>query len=548
MENIKRCVMPLIFFVIVLMIFFNINYIKGNTDDMKDSNLVIYGDNIKTNYEPFVENEGLYISVDTISKTIDKNIFYDSVSTKVIVTTKTEVLKFKIDENKVSKNMEYSEINTPARLVNGQPYININLLKSEYNIKTEYNKETNTIIIDKLSTSDISVKYNMVNVYNEVSTKSNVLDIINKDDKITVYEDSLDNKRWYKIKTDQGIVGYISRNNVDLLENVSNTIVDDSDKNDSNSNSKIVMFWQYGSNLDVLGNSKIDAVNVVSPTWYELKNSDGEISSKFSSSYYSKAKSYGYKIWPLINNGINSASYSASDTSDLLNSEENRENFIKNIRNIAVENKLDGVNIDFESMKDEDRDLYTQLIREMVPILKEKGIKVSVDFYFVRYIDRQRIGEIADYAVLMGYDLKGAWSTETGAIAAVPDIEKQIDSLINDSKITSDKIILGIPFYTRLWTEKVGNAKPSSKIYSMQDCQDFISDNKIATVWDEDAGQNYAELKQGELTYKLWLEDKDSIKKRVESVNKYDLAGIAAWKKGLETDNVWQVISDNINK
>lgn len=541
MKEFKRCIMPLIFTIVVLVIFFNINYIKANIN-VNEAGLVIYGDNIKTNYDPFVQDGGLYVSVDTISKTIDENIYYDNVATKVIITTKDKVVKFKIDENKVSRNFEYSDIDTPAKLVNGQPYIDINLVKEEYNIKTEYNEKTNTIVIDKLSTSDIPVNYNLVNVYSDISTKSNVLDILNIDDKVTVYTDSLEHKSWYKIKTDKGIVGYISKNSVTIQAEEKENVETESKENKD----KIVMFWQYGSNLDVLGKNKIEGVNVVSPTWYELKNSSGDISSKYSSSYYLKAKEYGYKIWPIITNGIDSASYSANDTSALLKSEYNRENFIKNIREIAKKDKIDGINIDFESMKDDDRELYTQFIRELTPILRNEGITVSVDFYFVKYIDRQRIGDVADYVILMGYDQKGAWSSEAGSISSVKIVEEQLNSLINDSKIESNKIILGVPFYTRLWTIKNVSEKPTTKIYSMQDCQDFITDNNITPVWDEDAGQNYAEVKKGDLTYKLWLEDKESMKKRVELINKYNLGGISAWRKGLETEDIWQIITSNI--
>ena len=541
MKEFKRCIMPLIFTIVVLVIFFNINYIKANID-VNEAGLVIYGDNIKTNYDPFVKDGGLYVSVDTISKTIDENIYYDNIATKVIITTKDKVVKFKIDENKVSRNFEYSDIDTPAKLVNGQPYIDINLVKEEYNIKTEYNEKTNTIVIDKLSTSDIPVNYNLVNVYSNISTKSDVLDILNKNDKVTVYTDSLEHKSWYKIKTDKGIVGYISKNSVTIQAEEKENVETESKENKD----KIVMFWQYGSNLDVLGKNKIEGVNVVSPTWYELKNSSGDISSKYSSSYYSKAKEYGYKIWPIITNGIDSASYSANDTSALLKSEYNRENFIKNIREIAKKDKIDGINIDFESMKDDDRELYTQFIRELTPILRNEGITVSVDFYFVKYIDRQRIGDVADYVILMGYDQKGAWSSEAGSISSVKIVEEQLNSLINDSKIESNKIILGVPFYTRLWNIKNVSEKPTTKIYSMQDCQDFITDNNITPVWDEDAGQNYAEVKKGDLTYKLWIEDKDSMKKRVELINKYNLAGVSAWRKGLETEDIWQTITSNI--
>ena len=197
-------------------------------------------------------------------------------------------------------------------------------------------------------------------------------------------------------------------------------------------------------------------------------------------------------------------------------------------------------------MKDEDRDLFTQFIREMAPILRQNNIKLSVDMYFVRYIDRKNIGEVADYVVLMGYDQRGAWSNDAGTIAGISWVEENLNSLINDSNIPSNKIILGIPFYTRLWQITAGEAEISSRIYTMEDCIDFIQRYNLTTTWDEEAGQNYAEYTSGDITYKLWLEDSESVKKRVELVNKYNLAGITGWRKGFETEDVWKIIKENI--
>ena len=215
---------------------------------------------------------------------------------------------------------------------------------------------------------------------------------------------------------------------------------------------------------------------------------------------------------------------------------------------IAKENNLDGINIDFESMKEEDKLVYTQFIRELAPIFRNEGIKVSVDMYFVNYIDRKGIGAASDYVILMGYDQRGGWSSESGSISEISWVEKNIESLINSSNIPAEKIILGVPFYTRLWTEKAGSNKPTTKVYDMNDCQDFLKTNKLTASLDEKSGQNYAEYTKGSVTYKLWLEDVDSMKKRVEIVNKYNLHGISGWQKGLETDNVWKAINDTIKK
>lgn len=546
--ELKRILLIVIITLLVVVIFISIdNPIASISQEA--SNLVIFGDNIEPQNKPFVENNGIYISTDTIGKLIDENIFYDKVATKVIVTTDTEVIKMKIDENKMSKNMEYVDIPNAAKTVNGQPYVDINLLKDIYNIKVEYNNDTNTISIDKKDTSDLKVKYNKVNVYEDLSTKSSVLTSLSTNNTVTVYTDSLKHNRWYKVKTDSGIIGYISKNNVDVVESVDNEEQQNENNEISNQNTeKLMMFWQYGSDLDVLGSEKIEGVNVVSPTWYELRNSNGDISSKFSQEYYNRAKSYGYEIWPIITNGIDSVSYTAGDTSAMLNSEYNREQFIKNLLEICKQDKLDGINIDFEAMKTEDRDMYTQFIRELSAILRANDIKVSVDMYFVAYIDRSEMGKAADYVVLMGYDQRGAWSNEAGSIAEVSWVEGNIESLINDSNIPAEKIILGIPFYTRLWTTKAGESELTTKVYTMKNCQEFLEEYGLTTVYDENAGQNYAEYTEGSLTYKLWIEDKDSVKRRVETVKKYNLAGITTWRKGFETDDIWQVIYENLKQ
>ena len=546
--ELKRILLIVIVTLLVVVIFISIdNPIASISQEA--SNLVIFGDNIEPQNKPFVENNGIYISTNTIDKLIDEYIFYDKVATKVIVTTDTEVIKMKIDENKMSKNMEYVDIPNAAKTVNGQPYVDINLLKDIYNIKVEYNNDTNTISIDKKDTSDLKVKYNKVNVYEDLSTKSSVLTSLSTNNTVTVYTDSLKHNRWYKVKTDSGIIGYISKNNVDVVESVDNEEQQNENNEISNQNTeKLMMFWQYGSDLDVLGSEKIEGVNVVSPTWYELRNSNGDISSKFSQEYYNRAKSYGYEIWPIITNGIDSVSYTAGDTSAMLNSEYNREQFIKNLLEICKQDKLDGINIDFEAMKTEDRDMYTQFIRELSAILRANDIKVSVDMYFVAYIDRSEMGKAADYVVLMGYDQRGAWSNEAGSIAEVSWVEGNIESLINDSNIPAEKIILGIPFYTRLWTTKAGESELTTKVYTMKNCQEFLEEYGLTTVYDENAGQNYAEYTEGSLTYKLWIEDKDSVKRRVETVKKYNLAGITTWRKGFETDDIWQVIYENLKQ
>ena len=539
--EIKRYIV--VFLLLAISIFLVIYCTK--VENVKSSiveNLVIYGDNIETNYSPFMEGNVPYVAVDTIKKVIDENIYYDKVSTKVIVTTYTDVIKMKIGENKISRNLEISDVENPAKTKDEMQYIPLSLFTDVYDITITYNEETSTLSIDKKDENDLKIKYNQVNVYEDIDTSSNVLEVLYKDSTVKVYEESLTHSRWYKVRTEKGIVGFISKNAVDV-EN--NTEPEKVQEKASMYDEKVVMFWQYGSSLDTLGN-KIDGVNVVSPTWFELKNVDGDINSEFSKAYYEKAKSYGYELWPIVTNGIDNADYSAAETSKFLNSEKARENFIKSLLKIAQDNKLDGINIDFEAMKTEDKSLFTQFIRELCPIFRSNGIKVSVDMYFVAYMERSKLGEAADYVILMGYDQRGNWSQEAGSISEINWVDGNINSLIKDSNIEPHKIILGVPFYTRLWIENKATNNLTTKVYSMKNCDEFLQTNSLQAKEDEKSGQNYVEYTKGNTTYKLWIEDELSMKKRVDIVNKYGLSGISGWQKGLETENIWETIVENI--
>lgn len=545
-EILGRIICAMLFLIVVVGIFIYSNNIYSNKRNISENlDLVIYGENIDSGNKAFLdENNGIYIPFNTIYKVIDENIYYDKVSTKVIVTKQDKVIKMKLNDSTMYVNSEPKPIDTPVKLKDERVYVDIKLLADVYNISVDFNKDKNVVTIDKNEEEKSEVKYNNVNVYADITTKSNVINRLSYNDKVVVYNSSLNHKRWFKIKTQDGTVGYISKNNVILEE-----VLDGDKKEENNYNmtqNKYIMFWQYGSDVKTLG-EKTEGVNVVLPTWYEISNANGSIISKYSQTYYNKAKQYGYEIWPTVSNGFDSANYNPDDTSNLLNSDESREKIILNLLKKCKEDKVDGINIDFESMNTSDRDLFTQFIREMVPYFRNEKIKVSVDTYFVEYLDRKAIGASVDYMILMGYDQRGNWSSIAGSIAEVDWTRKNIESLINDSDIPSNKIILGIPFYSRLWIEKKGEDKPTTKAYTMQDCLDFVDYYNLTLTYDETSGQNYVEYTKGNLTYKLWLEDETSVKNRVNIVNEYDLSGICAWRRGFETDNIWNVIKDNIN-
>lgn len=505
------------------------------------ASLVIYGDNIKTDYEPFEEDGIIYLSVDTISKTIDEYIYYDKTTSRVIITTENKLIKLKKDETFMEVNFEEVDILGSVKIDNDEAYVPIENLEDIYNIDVIYNSDKDVItVINNTETRGV-ITNNKIAVYSDIETDSEVLSYLNIDDEVIVYTENLDHSRWYKVQTDDNLVGYIFKESVLLKDDAKPLEENIDDMYDE----KVLMYWQYGNNLETLTDEEY--VNVVSPTLYEMSNSNGDITSKDASDYVDKAKSLGYDVWPIITNGIDDVNYTSSDTSKLMNSEKARENLIKNIVDIIEEDNLDGINIDFEAMNPDDKDMYSQFIRELSAVLDDMDKVLSVDVYFVNYVDREEIGKAVDYVMLMGYDQRGSWSSTAGSIAEVSWVEENVVSLMEDSNIPNYKIILGIPLYTRMFSRDESSDELIATVYSMYAALEYVKDNDLETKYDEEAGQNYIDYVSDEVIYSMWLEDETSLINRTNLVNEYELSGIAAWRKGLETDDTFEIIGDNFN-
>lgn len=287
--------------------------------------------------------------------------------------------------------------------------------------------------------------------------------------------------------------------------------------------------------------ANVSGVNVISPTWFYLTDTAGNIADISSADYVQQAHDRGMKVWGLIDNFT--ADVSTTDTLSQLSS---RQNIISQLMAAAERVKLDGINIDFETLSEDAGSHFLQFLREISIECHKRNLVLSVDNPvpedFTSHYDRGEQGEVVDYVIIMGYDEHYVGSEEAGSVASLPWVEKGVaDTLI---EVPAERTILAIPFYTRLW-KTTGGALTSEAI-GMDQAQNVLAENQAEPIWDGSVGQNKASFEKEGSSYDIWLEDAQSIAEKVKLIPKYKLAGVAQWKLGFENSSIWQVISDNL--
>ena len=544
-KKVINIVIGIVAFIIICLI--ANNYIVF--DKNKTINLVINNKNVTSNLknQVLIENNTIYLSQSDIENFFDKHIYKEDETNKIITTYGKKIAAIGFEKNSININGSDKEIYAHAIEKDGQVYLPISEMKDVYDVEIRNIEKTKVVTMDSLDreqkkaivTSNLSVK-------SSTNFLTRTVDRIKKGDSVIIISSD---KGYTKIRTEKGKIGYIKS------KKVANEItVREEMKEEKQIEGKVNLVWDYYSNVgsapDRSGTS-IDGVNVVAPAFFYLDD-DGNLKDNIGEKgedYINWAHDNGYKVWPMVSN----AEAGLTLTSKIMNSYTKRQKLIEDIVDKCVEYKLDGINVDFENMKQEDKDLYSRFIIELTPRLKEMGLVTSVDVTapdggetWSMCFDRHVIGDVADYIIFMAYDEYGVSSTKPGTTAGYDWVKLSLNKFLQTEEIESNKIILGIPFYTRVWTTDP-SGKSTSKTVSMKKTESVIPDG-TQKQWDDDLKQNYVEYTDGNNKKQIWIEDIDSIKSKISLITENNLGGVASWQKDMELDEIWNVLKEEINK
>lgn len=529
------------------------NYIKD--DIVGKTNLVINNSNTTKNLknDVIVENGVVYVSTKDIANFFDDHIFYDNKYDQIITTSETKVATLKLNENKAKVNGSTVDLVASAKKIREQFYLPFSeISESVYNVETTYIKDTNTVVLVSL---DRELTYANSSKKNSVKSNptmfSKTVDKIEKGDNVTVIPSKNgDENGWTKVTTENGKIGYVKTTTLANTKKIRDNL-----EMGKQIQGNVSLVWEYFSKYAKAPQrtEKIDGVNVVAPTFFSLADSEkGAIVANVGQAgqnYINWAHSNGYRVWPWVaNEATNKADKDL--TSEILNDYKLREKLINSIVSAVEMYNLDGINLDFENMYESDKDAYSRLVIELAPRLKELGKVLSVDVTapdgspdWSLCFNRNVIGDVADYVIFMAYDQHNQSSTEAGTVAGCDWVEANINKFLGQEGVKPEKIILAMPFYTRVWNVTDGGL--SSSAVDMKSQSTLIPDDAKIT-WDDSLKQNLAEYEKNGRTYKVWMEDAKSLKCKLDLVKKYSLAGGAFWRKDQETSDVWKVINENL--
>lgn len=492
------------------------------------------------------EKDNIYISKEDIKNFFDTYIDYDEDKERIITTSDKKVAIIKKDDENIKINGETVKLNATMIEKDGKIYIPFSeVCKNIYNTELEYIKETNTVVIDSLDRElKTAESEKNAKVKSSAKTLSRNVDTVKKGENVIYIGEEKD---WIKIRTQRGKIGYIKK-----VDNI--VTIREKTEEQKQIEGKINLVWDYYSESSKAPDREgedIKGVNVVSPAFFSL-DSDGKVIDNVGEAgekYVKWAQNNNMKVWPMFSNNSK-----RETTSKILNNEETREQLVELIITFVKKYDLDGINLDFENMNQEDKDMYSRLVIELAPRLKDLGKVLSVDVTapdgdptWSLCFDRNVIGHVADYIVFMAYDQYGASSPKEGTTAGWNWVSRNLEKFLGtQEEVPAEKLILGIPLYTRLWTEKEGD-NPTSKVVNVKDVDNVLPDN-LDKEWDDELKQHYVEYTEKGTIKKMWIEDEDSIKQKIKLAVDNKLAGIAFWEKDREYEGFWDMVDEELNK
>ena len=490
-----------------------------------------------------------YLDFNAVQDLLNDRFYHDVAEGLLLYTTPTEIIRTTVGSDVYMVGDETINAGYVTSFYEGEElYVAMDYVRNYTNFSYEPYTEPNRMqLTTKWDETTTAVVKKNTQIRYRGGVKSDILREVEKGETVTVLEE-FDN--WTKVKTFDAFIGFVPSRTLKNIETAIPQVEPNYVEPEYTSltrDYKINMGWHQV--MSTAANDTLSSVvmansdmNVISPTWFSLKSTDGDIRSIATQSYVDKAHDMGMEVWALIDNFDKDVS-----TYQTLSKTTSRTNLIQNLMSEVIKYDIDGINVDFEEVSYDAGEPFVQFVRELSIECRKEGIVLSVDNYVPRasttHYNRKEQGIVADYVIIMGYDEHWGSGGVAGSVASLGFVEDGIVQTLED--VPANKVINALPFYTRVW--KTNGDKVTSEALDMETAWNFIKNNGLNMTWDATTGQNYGEIQLGNTFYQIWMEDKDSIEAKLAVMRKYGIGGVAAWKLGYETSDIWDEIAAYMN-
>jgi spore germination protein YaaH len=498
----------------------------------------------------------VYIDYDTVAQEFNHRFYWDNNENVLTYTTPTEILQAEADSNKytITKSTIKTDTKVDYPIVEvfaDKVYVSLEFVKQYSDLNYQFYSNPNRVVINYKWGDYLYTEVTKATQLREsASIKSPILvQLPIGTSLLYVNTEDAPKKGFVQVMTEDGVVGYIKENATKKSNyKTINSNYQAPQYTAQTRAGKINMVFHQVFNEAAADHLEglikaTKGVNVVSPTWFSINNVSGTISSIATTRYVEKAKNLGLEVWALVDDFNPDVSMY-----ELLSHTSRRETLSNALIEAALQYKLNGINIDFEKIPLDAGVHYIQFLRELSVKCRNNGIVLSVDNYvpsaYTEYYDREEQGNILDYVVVMAYDEHHGGSEVAGPVSSLGFVTDAVNNIL--TMVPKEKVIIAIPFYTRLWKE-TQEGTVSSESYAMTPAANVLSENGAKPAWDDASGSYYSEYLKDGITYRMWQEEEKSIEEKMKVIYNAEVAGIAAWKLGLEKESIWNVIVKYLN-
>jgi spore germination protein YaaH len=510
------------------------------------------------------EGESLKLPLSVIQETIDPNIAYEEATKSMILTTDRQLVRLVTDQLTGFVNDKPFELRFPIETKeDGTVYVPTEPLERFYEISIEELPVTGHVLLKKPgdvvswaaapATAEGETP-EVVFLREGPTVRAPIVGELVPEARVSVWGEK---DGWYRVQAVDGTLAYADKR--DLVWSGPEIYKQPQAAGRAPyqptrpMGQRVMLTWEqvYTRNPDPASFDPMPGLNVVSPTWFHLMDAEGALKNLASTSYVDWAHKEGILVWALFSNN-----FDPDVTSEALSTYDRRMSMARQLLSWAKLYELDGINVDFENVHLKDGPKLTQFIRELSPLFREAGLTLSIDVTFVStnenwsmFYDRKALGEVVDYMMVMAYDEHWASSPKAGSVASLPWVEKGVRRIIEEQGVPAGKVVLGVPFYTRVWTEETvdGKRKVSSKALGMDRVQELVKEKGLTPIFDELSGQHYVQYEEKGAVRKIWIEDDTSMKARADLVEKLGLAGVASWSRTFANKDIWSTIDQVLN-